>query len=265
MNPAAQSRFVAGFGACVGPKRYSVAITVAALWLLLAPGAGRAGAIEAPSIAGSSFLLSKYLDDNATVIHDGAVLQTQLVGAHQSGFYYGVWSSFNAQGADDVDEIDWFLGYSMEVGLLAIDVGIAYYDLYRLFGRSEDDAWVPYIQLSESLAAGIWELQPFLNTEVWMVDHEGALEDGGLRARLGLRVEGEWLDRTWTSRTSLFYEDGLFGLEPGSTFELQVAAVSALGDKTRLSFPTFTLMSPVGDADGRMTQAIVGIGLETEF
>lgn len=166
----------------------------------------------------SSKVWSNYLGVTGSEIHSGAVLQTDLFISLPRGFYFDIWHSM---GLDDTklssnygDEVDYTLGWAGNIKGLGLDLGLSYYDCFKIFRGSGYDAFVLYSEASKPIQLSRTHLlTPFVRFEFQLPT--GDLKNG-LYSYAGVKHSWQITPKmTIKQKANLFYDTGAYGMKSG--------------------------------------------------
>ncbi|MDJ0740815.1 MAG: TorF family putative porin [Gammaproteobacteria bacterium] len=143
---------------------------------------------------------SNYLWRGVSQTDDGAAISGGLDYAHDAGFYVGTWASNVDFGDDTTAEVDFYGGFSNEVGGVGYDVGLIYY-YYPGCGDCE------FTEVYGSLGVGpvTAGVHYTIDSEVDDVAGQADLfQDGDIYYYVGASVE---VAPTWTVGATAGYYD----------------------------------------------------------
>lgn len=199
------------------------------------------------------------LMDNAGVFYDGPVIQGSITASFENGTYAGIWLSTSPDsgwGEDLGDEIDFFIGWSGDIGDgLKMNAAVFY------FLEPEPtfpDIWYPKITISHKFIG--WDV--------------------GLQAGVYLPVdgsEGGWLvgptaNKTFkvTDKVSIpvtlkfLYDDGGFGGDNGFIPSISTGLTFKATDNLNIQLSVASCTT-IGINDARESQLVWGFGASWTF
>ncbi len=248
------------------------ALTVTALCLIGRAQVAEEEAAEAPgiSVTVTSQVLSQYLFmDTIQVFHRDPVTQSEVEVSFPLGFYATLWHStdFDSNFSDSAgDEIDWYIGWSGDVGPVSLDIGVSYFDAVGLFVGPANDTFYGYIEVSKTFETSFGSVTPYTKGGFYQ-NGDGSEVEGGTVFSLGLR--GEW--QTPLEKLSVpfcgqvAHDDGAFGNESGSVSFIGLEANWQITDSIVLRLPTFSVGIPINVDDDREFETVIGGGVEIVF
>lgn len=123
--------------------------------LAAAATASPAAAQDIPSdftVSANAALVTDYRFRGVSLSGGDGAIQGGIDVAHSSGFYIGTWGSSIDGGVYGSAEVDFYGGWSGEVGSgVGIDVGILYYYYPNGTAGADVDYWEPYASISGTL------------------------------------------------------------------------------------------------------------------
>ena len=198
--------------------------------LAVAVGALALSGAALAEISANIGLTSNYVWRGQTQTNNGPAISGGLDYAHASGFYAGTWASNVDFDADDptTAEVDFYGGFSNEIGGLSYDVGVVY---YAYPGGMDLDFTDVYGSLSVGpITAGVY----------YTVDKESGVDENDVYYYVGASTE---IAPTW----SLGGTVGFYDYDSGEEYKhAQIDVGKSAGD-----FGDFTLsVSVLDDDDG---------------
>ena len=220
----------------------------------------------------STAFRSQYVFSNAAVAYDKFVAQPDLFVKLQNGFTMDLWSSIPFDTSDVGDdfgtEFDVTLGWSGEICGTNVNVGIAYYDMYRVFRADESDMFVPFIEASYDFAlTPEITMSPYAKIEVNFTPDGYA--GGDAFERIGARCAWKMSDLiTLAGNTYVLYDPGILGGDVAWVGSAEASILWDVGHGMILELPYLRVIGPFDStkgADDRGTEFIWGGGLTLMF
>lgn len=221
---------------------------------------------ESSAVTFQSGVVSKYVDENGSVLLSKPAVQSELIISIGKGFYGYVWNSIGI-GDSKVDEINFGLGWEGEFAGFKIDSGVLYVDLVGLGKFEKTDLWEPYVKVSKAFSLDEAEkntLIPYVLTEYFITN--GTKEfNGGLYLHGGIEYVWNGKDVLLKQKLDVLYDDGVFGFEKSvvGSYEgrVDVAIAKCFG-----IYGGVRLVTPITHvSDGRKFEAIPTGGITVKF
>lgn len=222
----------------------------------------------------STRMLTKYVDTadfggSGLVNHDKPVVHSDVVITERHGFYLSIWDSVSLAGRGSENygnEIDWTLGWSGVVKGLSLDLGIGYFDLWRLMKVPEGDVIFPSLQVGRSLELSDRHTLTPYGKIVLPTSAKGDTLDGGVIAQIGVKHKWDlWQGSTVNQAVALTRDDGPYGLRPGCVGHYSMGVTTPIGKHFALEFPSVKIVQPLGQSGGRATQFVALMGVSFSF
>jgi len=224
---------------------------------------------------------SLYLgEENGAVFYDKAVLQTDFRLSHESGFYLGVWvsSGFDTEWPSDdyseedgyndwSDEVDYYIGYTREIGGFEFDASVFWCDDTPV-GRSPiNDVLIASLSVT---APAFFETKSFnLRPNAFISGYWtfGDTEfEGGVIGGVGLVASYAPLEKlSLDASVHVIFDDGAYGNDSGALFRATLAVAWAVTDTVSFKPLEMTVFTPLSVVDGRKSECILGAGFSLTF
>lgn len=220
----------------------------------------------------SSRVWSKYLINPGFVLHKNPVIQTDLFVTLPHGLYFDVWGSKSLDGSSSTcdfgNEIDYTLGLVKKLGRLRLDVGVAYYDICKLFGSPKGDVLELFGQLDQSFKiAEAHTVTPFLRLEFSARPFgTGASPSENILILAGVTHHWDIAPIVSVNQTAtLIYDQGRFFNEAAGIFQYKLSPVWNLFKHLSVELPNFKLSTPITHTHARGLETAVGAGAIYRF
>lgn len=211
--------------------------------------------------AASTTLRSSYFVSSGDELHDGLVLQSDLVLSHADlpGWSLIFWHSLDLEGGSDsgsfgnefdvVVSKEWTLSDS-----LSLTVSLAYYDepAPKLFGLGSEDIFVPEVALTKKFGKWTTSAKAALYVPFEGGEEPWLLSVGASRDVLGVNVAAE-----------LAYDTGGFGADSGFVSSVALTKSWELGRGWSLNAEATVWLPFTGDR--RKAELVWGIGVSKKF
>lgn len=218
--------------------------------------------------------------ENGAVFYDKAVLQTDFKISHESGLYLGVWvsSGFDTEWPSDgsteedcyndwSDEVDYYIGYTKEIGGFVIDASVFWCD----------DTPVGRSPINDVLIASLIVTAPsFIETKSFNLRPNAFVSghwtfgdttfEGGVIGGIGLVAAYTPTEKlSLDASAHVIYDDGAYGNDSGALLRATFAATWALTENVSFKPIEITAFTPLSVVDGRKTECILGAGFTLTF
>lgn len=215
---------------------------------------------------------SHYLgEENGAIFYDGPVLQTDFRLSHESGFYLGVWvsSGFDTEwpSEDWSDEVDYYLGYTKEIGGFEFDASVFWCDDTPVGRSPVNDVLIASLSVTAPafIETKSFNLRPnaFISGYWTFGDTEF---EGGVIGGVGLVASYAPLEKlSLDASAHIIFDDGAYGNDSGALLRATLAATWAVTDHLSIKPVELTFFTPLSVKDGRETECILGVGFALTF
>ncbi len=222
----------------------------------------------------STQIKDKYVLGKGLNIYDDPVIQRDVFVELGRGFYVDLWWSTgldepNLNLGND-DEVDWTTGWKGEVGgNCKLDIGIAYFDLTKIFSIEEGDVIQPFAELGRKYELDSrHSFTPYIRA-VGLVPI-GWDKDARSGAHIFLGLKHDWQPCELlgvSQKFAVMYDTGtLVSSDRGFLGNYDLGLNWKVSKRATVNLPSFKLISPISDLDdGRKTQHVVGGGITFSF
>lgn len=223
---------------------------------------------ESSVVSFQSGVVSKFVDENGSVLINGPASQSELIVLlGDKGFYGYAWNSMglNKRTANEID-----LGFGRDGELVAgisCDAAVFFVNLEGLGRIERTDLWEPYVKLYKAFQIDDKNtVTPFVLGEYFFTNGTKQF-DGGLYVHAGVEHSLKEGKVSLKNKLDILYDDGVFGFQRAAigSYEGKVdySFTKSLGvyGGVRLSQP----LSSVSEKDGREFQSIASAGITLKF